>query len=200
MADEPEADCAENRSGQAARERVQYLCNKHHAEHRPPCQQESAAADGSYGKRCEQPFRGNAVDQSTDRNLQRHGGECPDRQDQADVELRPTLGCQIGGDKRSPSGLDVSEKEGKPVEPALAPALARRRGMIGFGGQGGRLILLTYARLVMPGCGFAVHCKVSFCSPPRPPEPDLIRKHGVGRVLFRLQASAARFIQHRACS
>ena len=28
---------------------------------------------------------------------------------------------QIGGNKRSPSGLDVSEEECKPIEPALTP-------------------------------------------------------------------------------
>ena len=50
-----------------------------------------------------------------------HGRERANGQDQPDIELRPSLGSQIGGDKRSPSGLDVSEEECKPIEPALTP-------------------------------------------------------------------------------
>ena len=128
MADEPEADRGENRSSETARDRVQHLCAKHHAEDRPQCQQESAAADCGHGDCREQAFGGDVIDQRADRNLQRHGGERPDRQDQPDVQLRPTLRRQIGGDKRSPSGLDVGEEECKPVEPALAPT----RGLVLF--------------------------------------------------------------------
>ena len=72
----------------------------------------------------EQAFGGDVIDQRADGNLQRHGGERPDCQDQPNVQLRPILRRQIGGDKRSPSGLDVGEEKCKPVEPALAPTRA----------------------------------------------------------------------------
>ena len=68
------------------------------------------------------------INERADRNLQRHGGERADRQDHPNVQLRPILRCQIGGDKRSPSGLDVGEEECKPVEPALALVLFVLRG------------------------------------------------------------------------
>jgi hypothetical protein len=134
MAYQSEADRGENRSSETARDRVQQLCANHHAEDRPQSQQESAAADCGHGYCREQAFGGDVIYQRADGNLQRHGGERPDRQDQSDVQLRPTLRRQIGGDKRSPSGLDVGEEECEPVEPALAPT----RGLVLFVLQGQR--------------------------------------------------------------
>jgi hypothetical protein len=83
--------------------------------------QERAAAYGSNRDRREKAFSRDAIDQRADGNLQDHCGERPDGQDHPYVQLRPTLRCQVGGDKRSPSGLNVGEEECKPVETAMAP-------------------------------------------------------------------------------
>src|SRR5215213_6335278 len=69
----------------------------------------------------EKAFGGDEIDQCPDGDLQDQGREGANGQDQPDIELRPSFGSQIGGDKRSPSRLDVSEEECKPIEPALTP-------------------------------------------------------------------------------
>jgi len=56
---------------------------------------------------------------------QRH--QASDRENEADVDLRPLLRRQVDGDERTKAGLDVGDKENEPVQTAQAARRRRQR-------------------------------------------------------------------------
>jgi hypothetical protein len=127
MAHKPEADCRMRRSEHAVRNRIQHLRDRHNAEGRPQCQQQSTSADAGDSEHNQRALGGDTINQRAGRNLKRKRCQRSDREDQDDVELRPSNGSQINSDKRAPTGLDLCHEEGKPIE--AAKALARGSGV-----------------------------------------------------------------------
>ena len=60
------------------------------------------------------------IDDGASRHLAGQRDEAADRQDEADLALRPSVGRQIDGDERPEAGLQIGDEECEPVEPATA--------------------------------------------------------------------------------
>ena len=85
-----------------------------------------ADADGDDCEAGNKPLGSGGVDDRAARHLPEQGHDAADRQDQADIDLRPFLRGQINRDERPETGLNVGHAEHEPVE--TAKTAARRCG------------------------------------------------------------------------
>lgn len=99
---------------------MQHFGSDHHAEDRPQRKQESAGANRRHHKSGEEAFCRHAIDQRAGGDLQCQTRDRPDRQNETDVKLRPRGRCQIDGNERAPSRLNISNEKSKPIEAAKA--------------------------------------------------------------------------------
>ena len=128
MADEPQADRGYHWSEHATRDGVQGAGREHHHEDRPDRGDQCTRPDRHQCDGGKEADRADGVDQ-------RPGWHLPDQRDhsagaqhQADLDLRPRMAREIDRDERPKSGLNVGEKENKPVE--AAGARPRQRGTV----------------------------------------------------------------------
>src|SRR5439155_17762943 len=79
-------------------------------------------ADRDHRQRGNAAFRSRGIDDGTSGHLQRQSGKAAGGENEADVDLRPSLRREIDGDERAESGLHVGDAECEPIEAAQAAA------------------------------------------------------------------------------
>jgi hypothetical protein len=127
VADQSETDRGEHGADQAARDRVEQLCDEDGPEPGPEREHERAAADREHSDRRERALRAHAIDNGSRGYLKPESCERSGGEDQPDVALAPGHRREVGGHERPPSGLHVGEEEREGVERAQAAPRRQRR-------------------------------------------------------------------------
>ena len=94
---------------------------QHHWKDRPDRKGEGARADRNQGNGCGRAHRTRSVNDGAQRHLSDQGDKTANGEDEANIDLRPFLAREIDGDERPEAGLDIGDKEDKPIETPPAP-------------------------------------------------------------------------------
>ena len=87
--------------------------------------QQGADADAGDGERGRALFGSRRIDSPSAGHLPHEAGNAADRQDEADVDLRPFLRRQVDRQEGAEAGLEIGDEEGEPIQSALARSRGR---------------------------------------------------------------------------